>query len=151
MLRGTILASFAAVAILAGASALAKQYDDYVPEKGVWNITAVEVDPNHVDEYLTGLRKSQVPGFEVMKAHGMIDDYRFVVRNGYNKGSPNVLIQVHFTSFAMLGPDEKRDRMIEKEITAKFSEEAGKAAIAGYEKYRQFVDDGLWSEMKMVK
>lgn len=79
----------AACGALAGASAAsAKQYVDYTPAKGVWEINAIEVDPNHVDDYLVGLRKSQVPGFEVMKKHGIIDDYRFVVRNGYAKGSP---------------------------------------------------------------
>ncbi|HEX7694198.1 MAG TPA: hypothetical protein VF409_06895 [Sphingomonas sp.] len=122
-----------------------------MPQKGVWEINAIDVDPNHVDEYLTGLRRSQVPGFEVMKAHGIIDSYKFLVRNGYTKGGPSVLIMTHFTSAAMLEPDQARDQMIEKEILAKFSEADGKAAVAGYEKYRTFIDDGLWSEVKMAQ
>jgi hypothetical protein len=121
-----------------------------VPQKGLWEINAIDVDPNHVDEYLTGLRRSQVPGFEVMKAHGIIDSYKFLIRNGYTKGGPSVLIMTHFTSAAMLEPDQARDQMIEKEILAKFSEADGKAAVAGYEKYRTFIDDGLWSEVKMA-
>jgi hypothetical protein len=151
MIRRLVLGTIAVAGILAGTVAIAKQYTDYTPEKGVWEINAIEVDPNHVDEYLTGLRKSQVPAFEVMKSHGIIDQYRFIVRNGYNKGSPNVLIETHYTSMAMLAPDQERDTMIENEIYAKFSEEAGKAAVAGYEKYRQFVGDGLWTEVTMVK
>lgn len=151
MIRKLVLGTFAVAGILAGTVAIAKQYKDYTPEKGVWEINAIEVDPNHVDDYLTGLRKSQVPGFEVMKRHGIIDQYHYVVRNGYSKGSPNVLIETHFTSVAMLAPDEARDTMIEKEIRANFSEEAGKIAVAGYEKYRQFVDDGLWTEVTMAK
>ena len=138
------------VACLAGTVAIAKQYTDYVPQKGLWEINAIDVDPNHVDEYLTGLRRSQVPGFEVMKAHGIIDSYKFLIRNGYTKGGPSVLIMTHFTSAAMLEPDQARDQMIEKEILAKFSEADGKAAVAGYEKYRTFIDDGLWSEVKMA-
>jgi hypothetical protein len=51
----------------------------------------------------------------------------------------------------MLEPDKARDQMIEKEIFAKFSEEDGKIAVAGYEKYRTFIDDGLWSEITMAK
>jgi len=142
----------AACGALAGASAAsAKQYVDYTPAKGVWEINAIEVDPNHVDDYLVGLRKSQVPGFEVMKKHGIIDDYRFVVRNGYAKGSPNLLIEIHFTSAAMLEPDKARDQMIEKEIEATFSEADGKVAVAGYEKIRQFIDDGLWNEIVFAK
>lgn len=141
----------AGAACLVGTVAVAKQYVDYMPQKGVWEINAIDVDPNHVDEYLTGLRRSQVPGFEVMKAHGIIDSYKFLVRNGYTKGGPSVLIMTHFTSAAMLEPDQARDQMIEKEILAKFSEADGKAAVAGYEKYRTFIDDGLWSEVKMAQ
>ncbi len=139
------------VACLTGTVAIAKQYVDYMPQKGLWEINAIDVDPNHVDDYLTGLRRSQVPGFEVMKAHGIIDSYKFLVRNGYTKGGPSVLIMTHFTSAAMLEPDQARDQMIEKEILAKFSEADGKAAVAGYEKYRTFIDDGLWSEVKMAQ
>jgi len=142
-------AAFASIACATGASA--KIYKDYTPEKGMWEISAIEVDPNHIDDYLTGLRKSEFPGFEIMKRHGIIDAYHLVVRTGYNKGAPNVLIMTHYTSVAMLAPDQARDTMIENEITATFSEEAGKVAVAGYEKYRQFVDDGLWTEMTMAK
>ena len=135
----------AAAAILAtGSVALAKQYVDYAPERGLWEINAVEVDPNHVDDYLTGLRKSQVPGFDIMKKHGIIDEYHFVVRNGYNKGAPNVLIETHFTSAAMLDPDQARDQMVEKGRSLRDSATPiAKVAVAGYEKYRQFIDDGL--------
>ena len=150
MNRAIILAALGA-ACLTATVAIAKQYVDYMPQKGVWEINAIDVDPNHVDEYLTGLRRSQVPGFEVMKAHGIIDSYKFLVRNGYTKGGPSVLIRTHFTSAAMLEPDQARDQMIEKEILAKFSEADGKAAVAGYEKYRTFIDDGLWSEVTMAR
>lgn len=150
MIRSFVMGAVTATFVVGGV-AVAKQYVDYVPQKGVWEINAVEVDPNHVDEYLTGLRKSQVPGFEVMKRRGIMDSYKFLVRNGYSKGSPNVLIFTHLTSAAMLEPDQARDESIEKEVLATFSDEQGKAAVAGYEKYRQFLDDGLWSEMTFAK
>ncbi len=150
MIRSLTIA-VAAIAGFVATPALAKQYVDYSPEKGVWEINAIEVDPNHIDDYLTGLKKTQVPGFDILKKRGLIDDYRFVVRTGYVKGSPNVLIQVHFTSVAALAPDKARDMAIDKEIEATLSEEAGKVAVAGYEKYRQFIDDGLWTEMKYAK
>jgi hypothetical protein len=135
----------------AGSAAVADQYVDYTPQKGVWEINAIQVDPNHVDDYLTGLRKSDVPVFEVLKAHGLIDDYRFMVRTGYSKDAPDVLIFTHFTSLAALEPDQARDKTIEKEIYSKFSKEQGQAAVAAYEKYRQFLDDSYWTEVKMAK
>ncbi len=150
MIRSFIMGAVTAAFVFGGV-AIAKQYVDYTPQKGVWDINAIEVDPNHIDEYLTGLRKSQVPGFEVMKKRGIMDSYKFLVRTGYAKGSPNVLILTHLTSAAMLDPDKVRDEAVEKEILATFSEEQGKVAVAGYEKYRQFIDDGLWSEMTMAK
>ena len=151
MIRTILFGAVATAALFVASASQAKQYIDYSPEKGVWEINAIEVDPNHVDEYLTGLRKSDVPGFDIMKKHGVIDGYRFLVRTGYSKGTPNVLIETHYTSVAMMAPDKARDQMIEKEIIATFSEEAGKAAIAGYEKYRQFLDDGLWNEVTFAK
>ena len=150
MIRNLIVGA-ATLACAFSSPVFAKQYVDYSPAKGTWEINAIDVDPNHIDDYLTGLRKSQVPGFEIMKKHGIIDDYHISVRTGYSKGSPSVLIMVHFTSYAMLEPDKARDQMIEKEIVATFSEDEGKTAVAGYEKYRQFIDDGYWTEVVMAK
>ena len=132
-------------------SVRAEPYVDYTPQKGYWEINAIEVDPNHVDDYLTGLRQSQVTGFEVLKRRGLIDDYKFVVRNGYVKGSPNVLIMTHSPTAATLDAEKARDQAIEKEMYAAFSKAKGDAAVAGYEKYRTFIDDGQWTEMVMAK
>ncbi len=151
MIRTIAFSLLAAAASLAASTASAEQYVDYTPEKGVWQVTAIEVDPSHIDDYLTGLRKSQVPGFEIMKKRGIIDAYRYRTRGGYTKGSPNVLIEAHYTSVAMIAPDKARDQSIEKEILATMSKEAGDAAVAGYEKYRQFLDDALWTEITYPK
>lgn len=140
-----------AIALLASTPALAEPYVDYTPQKGYWQINAVEVDPNHVDDYLTGLRRSQVGGFEILKRRGIIDDYKFMVRNGYVKGSPNVLIMTHSSTTATLDADKARDQAIEKEMLADFSKADGDKAVSGYEKYRTFVDDGMWTDMVMAK
>ena len=133
------------------AQALAEPYVDYSPQKGYWRINAIEVDPNHVDDYLTGLRHSQITAFEVLKRRGLIDDYKLVVRQGYVKGSPNVLILTHSASMASLDADKARDQAVDQETYALFSKEQGKTAVAGYEKYRTFIDDAMWTEMTMAK
>lgn len=130
---------------------VAEPYVDYAPQKGYWTINAVEVDPNHVDDYLTGLRSSQVTAFEVLKHRGLIDDYKFMVRNGYVKGSPNVLIMTHVPSSGLNDPDQARDQAVEKEIYSVFSKEKGDAAVRGYEKYRTFIDNGNWQTIVMSK
>jgi hypothetical protein len=141
--------ALAAALALSAASVAAEPYVDYTPQKGVWQITAVEVDPNHLDDYLSGLRKSQLPGFEVLKRRGLIDNYKFIVRTGYSKGSPNVLIMSHSPTMGNLDADQARDQAVDKEIYSIFSKAKGEAAVAGYEKYRTFIDDGLWTDIVM--
>jgi hypothetical protein len=146
-----VKAALGAVGLVASSMSVAEPYVDYAPQKGVWQITAVEVDPNHIDDYLTGLRKSQVSVFNVLQKRGLIDDYKFMVRNGYVKGSPNVLIMTHSASLGLFDADKTRDMAVNKEIDAAFSKDASKAAVAGYEKYRTFIDDGQWTENVMSK
>ena len=82
-----------------------------------------------------------------MKKRGMIDDYKYLVRNGYGKNSPTVIIMTHFTSLSALEPNRAREEAIEKEILATLPEEEGKAAVAGYEKYRTFLDTAYFTEV----
>ena len=116
MIRHLVSGALGALALCAATTASAEQWVDYTPETGVWDINAIDVDPNHIDDYLVGLKKSQVPFFEILKKRGMIDAYKFVVRNGYAKNSPSVLIMVHYTSHAALAPDKARDMAIQKEV-----------------------------------
>jgi hypothetical protein len=147
-----ILAALGAASIaFASAPATAKQYVDYTPQKGYWDINAVEVDPNHIDDYLTGLSKSLIPTYETLKKRGLIDDYKFMVRSGYVKGSPNVLLMTHSKSYGVLDADQARDQAIDKEIEALFTKEQNDAAIAGYEKYRTFIDNAQWTDIVMKK
>ena len=149
----TIILAALGVASIAFASAptTAKQYVDYTPQKGYWDVNAVEVDPNHVDDYLTGLSKSLIPTYETLKKRGLIDDYKFMVRSGYVKGSPNVLLMTHSKSYGVLDADQARDQAIDKEIEAMFTKEQNDAAIAGYEKYRTFIDNAQWTDIVMKK
>lgn len=151
-MKNIVLSAVGALAVaFVSVPSIAEPYVDYVPQKGHWTINAVEVDPNHVDDYLTGLRSSQVSAFEVLKRRGLIDDYRFMVRNGYVKGMPNVIIMSHVPNSALEDPDQARDQAVEKEIYSAFSKEKGDAAVRGYEKYRTFVDNGNWRTMVMSK
>jgi hypothetical protein len=150
-MKNLVLGAAGALVVFASAPVVAEPYVDYTPQKGYWTVNAVEVDPNHVDDYLTGLRSSQVSAFDVLKRRGLIDDYRFMVRTGYVKGSPNVLIMTHVPSTALDDPDQARDQAVEKEIYSAFSKQKGEEAVRGYEKYRTFIDTGNWQVMNMAK
>ena len=151
MQKLTLAALAGALTLGISAPALSEPYVDYTPQKGFWRINAVEVDPNHVDDYLTGLRHSQFSGFEVLKRRGLIDDYKVVLREGYVKGSPNVLIMTHGPTMASLDANQARDQAVQQEIYSVFSKEQGKTAVAGYEKYRTFIDNAIWTDVVMAK
>ncbi len=150
MIRFITAAAVCCVA-LAGSIASAEPYTDYTPEKGVWNVMSAEVDPNHIDDYLKGLRRTQQIGMDIMKKRGMIDAYRIRIRQGYTKGQPNVLIETHYTSVAMLAPDKARDMAIEKEIYASLPRAEADKAVASYETYRTFLDDAYYVEVSLAR
>ena len=150
-MKKLVFAALGAVAVTYASAAASEPYVDYTPQKGYWIITAVEVDPNHVDDYLTGLRSSEASAFDLLKRRGLIDDYKFMARNGYVKGSPNVLIMTHSSSTALIDPDQARYQAVQKEIYQAFSKDKFDAATRGYEKYRTFVDIGYWGTVIMNK
>ena len=135
---GMIAAAFAASA------ACADPYKDYTPEKGVWQVTTVKVDPNHVDDYLVGLKRGLVPSFEIAKKHGVIDQYFVMVSPNYDEAG-NVIIGQHFVSFAAMDPDKTRDMTIQKEALAQMSKEAGNKLTGGFDKYRTFLNTQMWT------
>ena len=139
-----ILVSAGVCAILAAAPAAAKPWVDYSPGKGVWEVTMVKVDPNKIDDYLTGLKKSWVPGQELAKKKGIIDDYVVMVKANAADGQGNVMLAQHFVNFAVLDPNKARDMEMEKEGQKIMSDKDAKAMVAGFDKYRTFVGDAFW-------
>lgn len=142
-----------ACALLAGwiGSASAKEWVDYSPGKGVWEVTMVKVDPNKIDDYLVGLKKSWVPGAEIAKKHGVIDDYFVMTKVNASDGQGNVLLGQHYTSFAVMDPNKERDQAMDKEGEAIMSDAQAKAMVEGYDKYRTFVGDDLWTPVDFGK
>jgi hypothetical protein len=134
---------------LAGA-AFAEPYVDWTPQKGAWEVTTIKVDPAHIDDYLTGLKKGWAPSQEIAKAHGIIDQYMILVKLNSGAGA-NVQLILHYPSLAMLEPDKARDQAIEKENLARVSRETEEKAVAEYDKYRTFVSDEFWTDVEFTK
>jgi hypothetical protein len=133
------------------APAFAEPYVDYTPQKGGWEIQEIKVDPNHIDDYLTGLKTTWVIGEEIAKKHGIVDDYRILVRLNASGGDANVMLMQHYPSLSVLEPDKARDKAIEQEGYAAVSKEKGQAMVAGYDKYRTFVRDNIYVVMDTAK
>ncbi len=140
-----------AIALALTVPAVAKPWVDWSPKKGVWQVTAVKVDPNHIDDYLTGLKKVWVPGEEYAKQHGLIDMYDVMVKVNAADGQANVLLVEHLTSFGMLDPNKKRDQDMEAAMTALMSEDQQKGMVEGFDKYRTFVGDDMWQSVEFAK
>jgi hypothetical protein len=141
----------AAVAASTVSTAYADPYKDYTPEKGVWQVTTVKVDPNHVDDYLVGLKRALIPSMEMAKKHGLIDQYFVMVNPNSGDDSGNVLIGQHYVSFAALDPDKARDMAMQKEALAQMSKEEGAKLTNGFDKYRTFLNTQMWTGVNYGK
>ena len=128
----------------------AEQYVDYTPQRGAWEVQIIRVDPNHVDDYLVGLRRNLVPVMEIMKSHGIIDQYQVMTKLNAGAGD-NVIIIQHYPSLSGLEPEKARDQAIEKEIYAKVPKGQSDKAVAEFEKYRTFVSDEFWTPVDFAK
>jgi hypothetical protein len=147
-------AAFAAAAVatlaLAGAAA-ADPYVDYTPDKGLWHVQSIHVDPNHIDDYVVGIKATWVPGEEVAKKHGIIDSYQVMVKLNSGGDDANVLLVEHLTSAATLDPDKARDMAMDKEVSAAAPKAAMQAKVKDFEKYRTFVKDEYYGSLTYIK
>jgi len=132
------------------AAAVAEPYVDYTPRTGVTEVQMIKVDPNHVDDYLTGLRHEWVAGQELAKRHGIIDSYQVVVKLNGGAGA-NVAFITHYPSLANLEPNRERDMAMRKEALAMEPKEKSDAVVAGFDKYRTFVSDDFWVAVDFSK
>jgi hypothetical protein len=139
-----------AIGVCAAFAVSAEPYVDYTPLKGGWEVITVKVDPNHVDDYLTGLKKGWVPLEETLKKHGVIDQYMILQKLNSGAGVNVELIQ-HYPSLAVLDPDQARDQAIQKEVLARMSKSDTDKMISGFEKYRSFDSDEMWTQVDMSK
>ena len=71
IMLATIAIAFASTA----ARADLEIYKDYTVSDAVWAVTTIKVKSNMGDAYLEGLKKTWVPGNEISKSLGQIEDY----------------------------------------------------------------------------
>jgi hypothetical protein len=146
-MRRLLSAAACALAIACAVPASAKPWVDYVPQKGFWEYTYVKVDVNHIDDYLTQMKRIWVPGREIDKKHGLIDQYQVMTNIMGAAGDANVMLCVHYLSFAGLDPDKARDMAIFDENTAAVTQ----AASADFNKYRTIVGSSIYVPVDYTK
>lgn len=150
-MKSIIFAGVCALAFVSAVPASAKMWVDYTPQKGYWEVTTVKVDPNKIDDYLTALKTSWVPGEEILKKKGIIDMYQVMVSATPHDGKGNVIFALHYTSFANRDPNKARDMGIQKAMEAIMPKSKADAMVAGYDKYRTFVGDSIYVPVDFSK
>ena len=140
----------ASLSLVVGA-ARAEPYVDWTPVKGVWHIQTIKVDPNHIDDYLVGLKRTWIPGEEMAKKHGLIDMYSVETKLNSADGRGNVVLIEHIPNMALMEPDQARDQAMEKEMYAAMPKADLDSKVKSYEAYRTFVGDDYYSEVTFPK
>lgn len=137
-MRKMMVLTAVAVLGLVGHANAAEIYKDYVPSKAVWNVTMVKVNPNHIDDYLGGLRQSWMNGCAAGKKAGSLEDCFIYVSETSAGGPFNVMLVQKFTSAAMMEPNEESYNKVMAEVRKTLAEAKEKELVKGYEDYRTF-------------
>ena len=141
-MRKTIVLTALAVFGLAGSVNAAEIWKDYVPSKAIWNVTMVKVNPNRIDDYLGGLRQSWVPGCDINKKLGVIEDCSIFVSETTAGGPFNVMLVQKFPSSAAAEPNAESYTKMMAEVRKNLAEAKEDEIVKGYEEFRTF-----WGEM----
>jgi len=120
VMLATIAIAFASTA----ARADLEIYKDYTVSDAVWAVTTIKVKSNMGDAYLEGLKKTWVPGNEISKSLGQIEDYWIYGSDLAESGDFNLLLVVKFKNDDMLAPNKARYEA----FMAKYGESQSKAA-----------------------
>jgi len=136
---------------MAVGAAKADPWVDYTPTKGVWVKTWVHVEPSKIDDYLVALKKTWVPGEEMAKSKGLIDDYIVQVAVNDATAGPNVMLGEHYVSFAMMDPNKERDLAMEAEFEKMMPKQAAATEQENRAKYRTMVSEDMWTGIDFGK
>jgi hypothetical protein len=141
----------AGAALAAAATAAAETWVDWSPGKGVTEKQYIKVAPGHLDDYLTGLRKTWVPQQEIRKKHGVITDYVILLRDHRDGPEDMLCLITIYPSGAAMDPDRTRDMAIESEYRAHLTKEQSDAMQTQYGAYRTRVADETWRDVEFSK
>jgi hypothetical protein len=81
-------------------------WKDYDVSDAVWSVTTVKVHSNMGDAYLEGLRETWIPGNEISKELGQIEDWWIYRSDLQESGDFNLLLVVKFADTAALAPNK---------------------------------------------
>ena len=147
----TAAAVVASGALGVAATAAAEPWVDWSPGKSVTEKQYIKVAPGHLDDYMTGLRKTWVPEQEIRKKHGVITNYVILIRDHKDGAEDLVCLITVYPNGGAMDPDRTRDMAIESEYRTHLSKEQGDAMQTQYNTYRTRVSDETWRDVEFAK
>ncbi len=127
---------------LAGtAAADLEPWTDYEVSESVSVVTTIRVASNMMDAYLEGIRNTWVPGVEIGKELGHLDDYAIYVSDLPESGDFNLVLVVRFATTADLAPNKARYEAFMREFGQQRSEETTEYAQRNYPAMRKITGE----------
>jgi hypothetical protein len=108
------------------------------------------IAPTHVEDYLKLLHTYWVPMEEIEKKHGIIDDYRVLIKINSAEGS-NVLLLEHYPTLSAMDPDRARDAAVQRESDAFMSQDKSSKMLDSIDGYRTFSHDDIYRSVELAK
>ncbi len=137
MKRLFIAAGVAALALSANVSAF-EVFKDYTPSKEIYNVVFVRVNPNRVDDYLEGLKRTWWNGCEVSKKLGQLEECSIYLSDTASNRDFNLILVQRFASGAELDPDQGDYDKFMSEFRKQLAEAEQDKIVEGYDEIRTF-------------
>ena len=113
----------------------------------VWSVTTIRVDANMDDAYLEGIKNTWVPGSEIAKELGQLEDYWIYRSDLPQSGDFNLLLVVKFANTADLAPNKERYEAFMKEFGQAAADESTEYAQKNYPAMREITGQYLMREI----
>lgn len=124
-------------------------WEDYEPSEAVYSVTTIRVDSNMGDAYLEGIANTWVPGNEISKKLGQIEEYWIYRSDLPESGDFNLMLIVKFAKTSDLAPNKERYDAFMKAFTKERSDEATEYAQKNYPAMREITGNYLFREIKL--
>ena len=124
-------------------------WEDYEVSESVWSVTTVKVDSNMGDAYLEGIKATWVPGNEVSKELGQIEDYKILRSDLPESGDFNLVLMVKFKNTDALAPSQERFEAFVEKWGQEQSDQATDYAQKNYPAMRELTGQYLLREITL--
>ncbi|MDX1515330.1 MAG: hypothetical protein R3288_00750 [Woeseiaceae bacterium] len=143
--------SLTVAAVLLACSGMAyadlEPWKDYEVSEAVWSVTTVKVDSNMGDAYLEGLRETWIPGVEVARELGQIEEWAIYRSDLPDSGDFNLLLVVKLSKTEDLAPNKERYEAFIKKFTQERADATTEYAQKNYPAMRELTGQYLMREI----